>query len=70
MIRMQAAGLLALLTAGPVMAQATTEAPKFTYTETPKEDAKDTGWKVEASGRSALAGGQRQTPPASTQAWR
>jgi hypothetical protein len=49
MIRMNAAGLLALLAAGPVLAQATTAAPKFTYTEVPKEDAKPTGWKVEAT---------------------
>jgi putative salt-induced outer membrane protein YdiY len=50
MTRTQAAGLLALLTAGPVMAQATTEAPKYTYTEAPKAEAKDTGWKIAASG--------------------
>ncbi|MGZ6141479.1 MAG: hypothetical protein ACXWLA_12420, partial [Myxococcaceae bacterium] len=49
MIRMHAAGLLALLAAGPVLAQDTTAAPKFTYTEVPKEDAKPTGWKAEAT---------------------
>ncbi len=49
MIRMHAAGLLALLVAGPVLAQATTAAPKFTYTEAPKADAVATGWKVEAT---------------------
>jgi len=49
MIRMHAAGLLALLAAGPALAQATTEAPKFTYTEAPKADAVPTGWKVEAT---------------------
>ena len=48
MTRTLLAGLVALLTAAPALAQDTTAAPTFTYTEKPKEDAKDTGWKAEA----------------------
>jgi len=40
--------LVTLTVAVPALAQDTTAAPSFTYTEQPKEDAKDTGWKVEA----------------------
>jgi len=62
MNQLKVAGLLALLVAGPVLAQATTEAPKFTYTEAPKEDAKETGWKVRASaGLLWLAGNANST---------
>ncbi len=47
-MRMQLAGFLALLVAGPALAQDTTAAPTFAYGEKPKEGAKDTGWKAEA----------------------
>jgi putative salt-induced outer membrane protein YdiY len=37
----------ALALALPALAQPTTEASKFAYTEPPKDDAKETGWKAE-----------------------
>lgn len=61
-MRVQLAGLCALLTAGPALAQDTTAAPSFSYAEKPKEDAKETGWKVEAkAGLLWLAGNSDST---------
>lgn len=58
----KAAALLAVLVAAPVLAQDTTAAPKFTYTEAPKPDAKPTGWKAEATaGVLWLAGNSNST---------
>jgi putative salt-induced outer membrane protein YdiY len=54
--------LVTLTVAGPALAQDTTAAPSFTYAEKPKEDAKDTGWKVEAkAGLLWLAGNSDST---------
>ena len=62
MMHLRTAGLLMLLAAGPALAQATTAAPAFAYGEKPKEDAKDTGWKVEAkAGLLWLAGNADST---------
>jgi Protein of unknown function, DUF481 len=56
------AGLVASLTALPALAQDTAAAPAFAYAEKPKEDAKDTGWKVEAkAGLLWLAGNSDST---------
>ena len=62
MTRTLLAGLVALLAAVPTLAQDTTVTPSFTYAEKPKEDAKDTGWKVEAkAGLLWLAGNSDST---------
>jgi putative salt-induced outer membrane protein YdiY len=61
-MRAQLAGLLALLVAGPTLAQDTTAAPTFGYGEKPKPEAKDTGWKAEAkAGLLWLAGNSDST---------
>jgi putative salt-induced outer membrane protein YdiY len=50
------------LAAVPALAQDTTLAPTFAYAEKPKEDAKDTGWRVEAkAGLLWLAGNADST---------
>ncbi|RPH67901.1 MAG: DUF481 domain-containing protein [Myxococcaceae bacterium] len=62
MTRSLLAGLCAALTAGPSLAQDTTGGPTFTYVEMPKDDAKDTGWHVEAkAGLLWLAGNSDST---------
>ena len=62
MTRTLLAGLGAWLAAMPALAQDTTLTPTFAYTETPKEDAKETGWKVEAkAGLLWLAGNSDST---------
>jgi len=61
-MRVQLAGLCALLVAGPVLAQDTSAAPTFAYAEKPKEDAKESGWKAEAkAGLLWLAGNSDST---------
>ena len=53
---------MAWLAALPALAQDTTLTPTFAYAETPKEDAKETGWKVEAkAGLLWLAGNSDST---------
>ncbi|HTS79832.1 MAG TPA: DUF481 domain-containing protein [Myxococcaceae bacterium] len=47
-MRVQLAGLCALLIAVPALAQDTTASPAFSSTDKPKDDAKDTGWQAEA----------------------
>ena len=62
MTRTLLAGLVASLTAVPALAQDTTVAPTFAYAEKPKEDAKETGWRVEAkAGLLWLAGNSDST---------
>jgi opacity protein-like surface antigen len=54
--------LCAVLVAAPALAQDTTVAPTFSYAEKPKEDAKPTGWQVEAkAGLLWLAGNSDST---------
>jgi hypothetical protein len=54
--------LVTLGVAAPALAQDTTVAPTFTYSEKPKDDAKETGWKVEAkAGLLWLAGNSDST---------
>src|SRR5215813_3983960 len=61
-MRILIAGLCALVFAAPALAQETTVAPTFAYAEKPKEDAKETGWKVEAkAGLLWLAGNSDST---------
>ena len=61
-MRIRIAGLCALVFVAPALAQDTTAAPTFTYAEKPKEDAKETGWKVEAkAGLLWLAGNSDST---------
>ena len=62
MIRTLLGALVAVVVAAPAQAQDTTVAPTFAYADTPKEDAKDTGWKVEAkAGLLWLAGNSDST---------
>ena len=62
MIRTLLGALVAVVVAAPAQAQDTTVAPTFAYADTPKEDAKDAGWKVEAkAGVLWLAGNSDST---------
>jgi putative salt-induced outer membrane protein YdiY len=55
-------GLCAALIAGPSLAQNTTVAPTFAYADTPKDEALDSGWHVEAkAGLLWLAGNSDST---------
>jgi opacity protein-like surface antigen len=57
-----AAAVLVLAGATPVLAQGTTGSPSFSSTAVPKEEAKDTGWKVEAkAGVIWIAGNAQST---------
>jgi len=61
-IRPLLAGFCALFITGPVLAQETKVTPTFTYGDTPKADAKDTGWQGQAkAGLLWLAGNSDST---------
>jgi len=61
-IRPLLGGLCAVLIAGPALAQDTTVAPTFAYADKPKDEAKKTGWQVEAkAGLLWLAGNSDST---------
>jgi hypothetical protein len=56
------AAVVTLVVAAPAVAQDTTVAPTFGYAEKPKDDAKETGWHVEAkAGLLWLAGNSDST---------
>ncbi|HEY1334456.1 MAG TPA: DUF481 domain-containing protein, partial [Myxococcaceae bacterium] len=62
MTRTLLAAVVTLVVAAPALAQDTTVAPTFGYAEKPKDDAKETGWQVEAkAGLLWLAGNSDST---------